>query len=107
LAVVAIVSGIDVLETDVCIVGGGHAGPVAARCLAREGVGVAVLEDWSRGCYASHYGPRVLSSYGSTLRQPFGLVYWAGSKTSPVWSSNIEGAICSGERAAAEVLDRP
>lgn len=64
------------------------------------------VEQWSRGCYSSHYGPGVLSKFGAALREPFGLLHWAGAETSPVWSSNIEGAIRSGERAAAEVLDR-
>ncbi|MFJ9626278.1 flavin monoamine oxidase family protein [Streptomyces sp. NPDC101175] len=37
-------------------------------------------------------------------RQPSGLVHWAGTETASVWNGYIDGAISSGERAAAEVI---
>jgi monoamine oxidase len=61
-------------------------------------------EPWTRGCYGANMGPGVLTSLGPALREPCGLVHWAGTETSPAWSGYIEGAIRSGERAAAEVL---
>jgi monoamine oxidase len=61
-------------------------------------------EEWSRGCYGAFFPPGVWTSYGHALRPPIGHVHWAGSETSPTWAGYIEGAIRSGEHAAAEVL---
>ena len=60
-------------------------------------------ETWTRGCYGAFMGPGTLTSIGPSLRAPFGRIHWAGTETSPVWSGYVEGAIRSGERAAAEV----
>ncbi|MBZ5722631.1 MAG: flavin monoamine oxidase family protein [Acidobacteriia bacterium] len=62
-------------------------------------------DPWSRGCYGPSMGPGVLTSLGKNLRTSFGRIHWAGTETSPVWTGYIEGAIRSGERAAAEVMD--
>jgi monoamine oxidase len=43
--------------------------------------------------------------YGSTIRQPFHRVHWAGTETSTYWSGYMDGAVRSGDRAAREVLD--
>ena len=48
-------------------------------------------------------GPGVLTGCGPTLRTPVGPIHWAGTETATVWSGYIEGALESGERAAAEV----
>jgi len=61
-------------------------------------------DPWSRGCYGPSMGPGVLTTLGPALRASFGRVHWAGTETSPIWTGYIEGAIRSGERAAAEVL---
>ncbi len=61
-------------------------------------------EPWTRGCYGANMGPGVLTTLGPALREPVGRIHWAGTETSSVWSGYIEGAIRSGERAAAEVL---
>jgi monoamine oxidase len=61
-------------------------------------------DPWSRGCYGPSMGPGVLTTLGPALRTSFGRVHWAGTETSPIWTGYIEGAIRSGERAAAEVL---
>jgi monoamine oxidase len=63
-------------------------------------------EKWSGGCYGTLFGPNVWTRYGHALREPNGPVHWAGTETSPVWAGYMEGAIRSGERAAAEVLAR-
>ena len=61
-------------------------------------------DPWSRGCYGPSMGPGVLTTLGPALRMPFGRIHWAGTETSPVWTGYIEGAIRSGERAAAEIM---
>ncbi|HXW47560.1 MAG TPA: flavin monoamine oxidase family protein [Streptosporangiaceae bacterium] len=61
-------------------------------------------EKWSGGCYGTLFGPNVWTRYGHALREPTGPIHWAGTETSPVWAGYMDGAIRSGERAAAEVL---
>ena len=63
-------------------------------------------EVWSRGCYGATMGPTVMTAFGRFLREPHGRIHWAGTETSDRWSGYIDGAIRSGERAAAEVLAR-
>lgn len=63
-------------------------------------------EEWTRGCTMAHLGPGILTRYGSLLREPLGLVHWAGTETSTTSHGAIDGAVRSGERAAAEILDR-
>ena len=40
------------------------------------------------------------------LREPVGPLHWAGTETSTYWNGYMDGAVRSGERAAAEVLDK-
>ena len=61
-------------------------------------------EEWTRGCYGAHFPPGVWTRYGPTLRQPVGLIHWAGTETSSVWNGYMDGAVRSGDRSAAEVL---
>lgn len=63
-------------------------------------------EEWTRGCSMAHLRPGILSRYGPLLREPFGRVHWAGTETSTTSHGAIDGAVRSGERAAAEILDR-
>jgi monoamine oxidase len=63
-------------------------------------------EEWSRGCSMAHFRPGILTAHGPLLREPFGRVHWAGTETATVSHGAIDGAVRSGERAAAEVLDR-
>ena len=49
---------------------------------------------------------RHLTRYGHLIREPFGRVHWAGTETSTISHGAIDGAVRSGERAAAEVLAR-
>ena len=39
-------------------------------------------------------------------RSPSGRIHWAGTETSNYWAGYMDGAVRSGERAAAEVLER-
>ncbi|MEY2450959.1 MAG: monoamine oxidase [Acidimicrobiaceae bacterium] len=63
-------------------------------------------EPWTRGCSMAHLPPGILTRYGVLYRQPFGLVHWAGTETATTSHGAIDGAVRSGERAAAEILDR-
>ncbi len=63
-------------------------------------------QEWSRGCSMSHFRPGMLTRYGALLREPFGLVHWAGTETATTSYGAMDGAVRSGERAAAEILDR-
>jgi monoamine oxidase len=60
-------------------------------------------EEWSRGCYGGFMPPGGWLDYGSALRAPIGRIHWAGAVTATVWNGYMEGAVRSGERAAAEV----
>jgi monoamine oxidase len=74
---------------------------------ARELVAYADLdwsqEPWTRGCYGAHFPPGAWTTYGQALREPVGLIHWAGTETARLWTGYIDGAIESGERVAAEV----
>jgi monoamine oxidase len=61
-------------------------------------------EEWTRGCYGAHLAPGVWTQFGPALREPIGRIHWAGTETAAVWSGYMDGALTSGERAAAEVL---
>jgi monoamine oxidase len=61
-------------------------------------------EEWTRGCFGANFGPGGWTRYGAALREPIGSVHWAGAETSPIWMNYMEGAVRSGERAAAEVI---
>jgi monoamine oxidase len=62
-------------------------------------------EQWTRGCSMAHWSQGILTRYGSLLRQPLGRVHWAGTETATISYGAIDGAVRSGERAAAEILD--
>jgi len=63
-------------------------------------------QEWARGCYAAHFPPGVWTGYGHALRAPIGRLHWAGSESATTWIGYMEGAVQSGLRAAADVLDR-
>jgi monoamine oxidase len=63
-------------------------------------------EQWTRGCSMAHFPPGLLTRYGHLLREPFGRVHWAGTETSTISHGAIDGAVRSGERTAAEILDQ-
>ncbi|HEY3495653.1 MAG TPA: FAD-dependent oxidoreductase [Polyangiaceae bacterium] len=49
--------------------------------------------------------PGTLSKYGSALRSPIGPIHWAGTESAREWCGYMDGAVESGFRAAAEVLE--
>jgi len=61
-------------------------------------------EEWSRGCYTGMPTPGTWTALGPALREPAGLVHWAGTETAVIWNGYMDGAIRSGEDAAAAVL---
>ena len=61
-------------------------------------------ERWSGGCYGTIFGPNVWTRYGHALAAPAGPIHWAGTETSPLWCGYMDGAVRSGEKAAATVL---
>lgn len=61
-------------------------------------------ERWSGGGPTSNMAPGGWTAYGPSLREPVGPVHWAGTETATEWSGYMDGAVRSGERAAAEVL---
>jgi len=63
-------------------------------------------EEWSRGCPVGIPGPGLLLAYGPSIRKPIKRIHWAGTETSTYWNGYMDGAVRSGERAAAEVLDQ-
>ena len=64
-------------------------------------------EEWTRGCYGGVFPPGAWLDFGKTLRAPIGRIHWAGTETATIWNGYMEGAIRSGERAAAEVQALP
>ena len=63
-------------------------------------------EQWTRGCPVGIPAVGSLIAYGDRLRAPVDRIHWAGTETSTYWNGYMDGAVRSGERAAAEVLDQ-
>jgi len=61
-------------------------------------------ERFSRGDPVAGLGPGTLLDFGAALREPVGRIHWAGTETSDYWVGYMDGAVRSGERAAAEAL---
>jgi monoamine oxidase len=79
-------------------------GPEAAR--AEHYVDKAWANDeWSRGCYGGFMPPGAWTDHGNALRAPIGPIHWAGAETATVWNGYMDGAVSSGRRAAAEVME--
>ncbi|MDT5013368.1 MAG: monoamine oxidase [Mycobacterium sp.] len=62
------------------------------------------LERYSGGGMLSHAPTGVLTEFGHALREPCGRIHWAGTESSSVMCGWVDGAVRSGERAAAEVV---
>jgi len=63
-------------------------------------------EEWTRGCYGCHMPTGAWTSYGPALHPPIGPLHWAGAEYARVWNGYMDGAVRSGEAAAAEVLQQ-
>lgn len=63
-------------------------------------------EQYTGGAYNGYLPPGGWTAFGSTLREPFGRISWAGTETATAWYGYFEGAATQGERAAEEVIHR-
>jgi monoamine oxidase len=57
------------------------------------------------GCPCTSLPPGVLDTVGDSLREPVGDVHFVGTETAGEWKGYMEGALRSGERGAAEVIN--
>jgi monoamine oxidase len=64
------------------------------------------VDEWSGGCYSGLLPPGALTGCGQALRAPIGRIHWAGTETAVRSYGYMDGAVESGERAAAEVAAR-
>jgi monoamine oxidase len=62
------------------------------------------LDPYSDGGPTAHPAAGSTVAYGPALRNPVGLIHWAGTETAVRWTGYMDGAVESGERAAAEVI---
>jgi monoamine oxidase len=63
-------------------------------------------DQFTGGAYNGYLPPGGWTSYGSTIREPFGRISWAGTETAAEWFGYLDGAATAGERAAEEVLTK-
>jgi monoamine oxidase len=63
-------------------------------------------DDFAPGGPNPAVAPKAWTTFGRFLREPVGLVHWAGTETADETSGTMNGAILSGRRAAAEVAAR-
>lgn len=61
-------------------------------------------EEWTRGCYGCAMTTGAWTSFGEALNRPIGPIHWAGAEYASVWSGYMDGALRSGEAAAAAAL---
>ena len=61
-------------------------------------------QQWTRGCFTGFLTPGATVLFYSAVRDPVGPLRWAGTETSIVWPSFIDGAIVSGEREAKTII---
>ncbi|MGD9529531.1 flavin monoamine oxidase family protein [Pseudonocardia sp.] len=62
-------------------------------------------EEFTRGCYGGRLGAGVWTQFGRALAAPVGRIHWAGAETAETWNGYMDGAVRSGYRAAAEILE--
>jgi monoamine oxidase len=60
-------------------------------------------EEWTRGCYGAFMPPGAWTAFGRALRPPIGPLHWAGAEYAARWCGYMDGAVRSGEAAAAAV----
>ena len=61
------------------------------------------LEPFAPGGPTAAVPPGSWTRYGESLRCPMGPIRWAGTETADEWTGFLDGAVRSGQRAAAEV----
>ncbi|MCK0174713.1 flavin monoamine oxidase family protein [Mycolicibacterium sp. F2034L] len=60
-------------------------------------------EEFAPGGPTAAVPPGAWTSYGQWLRAPVDGIHWAGTETADTWTGFLDGAVRSGQRAAAEV----
>ncbi|MGG6242081.1 flavin monoamine oxidase family protein [Nodosilinea sp. AN01ver1] len=60
-------------------------------------------QPWTGGGYAAFMPPGVWTSYGEALTAPVGRIYWAGTEMAERWPGFFDGAVRTGEAAAAAI----
>jgi monoamine oxidase len=63
-------------------------------------------EEFAPGGPTAAVPPGSWTRYGPWLRRPIGSIHWAGTETADEWTGFLDGAVRSGQRAAAEVARR-
>ncbi|MFZ1163864.1 flavin monoamine oxidase family protein [Mycobacterium sp.] len=63
-------------------------------------------EEFAPGGPTAAVPPGSWTRFGSLLRRPVGPIHWAGTETADEWTGFLDGAVRSGQRAAAEVAAR-
>lgn len=66
-----------------------------------------MADPWARGCSVGIGTAGTLTTCGTALREPMGRIHLAGTETATEWAGFMDGALQSGERAAAEIVARP
>ncbi|MBU3691251.1 MAG: FAD-dependent oxidoreductase [Solirubrobacterales bacterium] len=61
-------------------------------------------EEWTRGAYGTSFGPGGLTRFGEDLRRPIGPIHWACTDIAGIGHIHMDGAIRSGQAAAAACL---
>jgi monoamine oxidase len=60
-------------------------------------------EDFAAGGPTAAVPPGAWTEFGPLLHKPVGPLHWAGTETADEWTGFLDGAVRSGQRAAAEV----
>jgi monoamine oxidase len=60
-------------------------------------------EDFAPGGPTAAVPPGSWTRFGPWLREPVGPIHWAGTETADEWTGFLDGAVRSGQRAAAEI----
>jgi monoamine oxidase len=60
-------------------------------------------EEFAPGGPTAAVPPGSWTAYGKWLREPVDGIFWAGTETADQWTGFLDGAVRSGQRAAAEV----
>jgi monoamine oxidase len=80
-------------------------GPQAADCTDYDDH-VWAADTFSGGAPVGFHPPGALSGCGEALRAPIDGIHWAGTETAREWTGFMEGAVESGERVTAEILEQ-
>jgi len=62
-------------------------------------------DPFARGAFGGYWTQGLWTTYGPVLRAPIGPLHWAGTETSATWNGKMEGAVASGRREAAKVIN--